>query len=276
MFFLTANHDDYPKILNAIRKAASPANRAPLAQASVLAAYEEPYRDYQALQLQLNRRFADNWALYSNVTFSEAGGYSHGDVFNNTNDTYGENLEQVLQPADITDLPGAAGQPHRYRWTASRRLTPFLGQPLSTINRDGKANFDRPIIFKSTGWKVFPIAQKQSFTLGGHVTWQSGTNWERTGGPRRLNPTGEPIGIGVTVPLEPEGGRHIDPHWWLNLSGAYGFPMWKNDDRRAPPRGPERDRRAGAVGVTSRGEARALRRAFQRPRRFRALFGVRF
>ena len=28
VFFLTANHDDYPKILNAIREAASPANRA--------------------------------------------------------------------------------------------------------------------------------------------------------------------------------------------------------------------------------------------------------
>ena len=40
VFFLSANHDDYPKILNAIREAASPANRAALAQASVLAGYE--------------------------------------------------------------------------------------------------------------------------------------------------------------------------------------------------------------------------------------------
>ncbi len=30
------------------------------------------------------------------------------------------------------------------------------------------------------------------------------------------------------------------------------------------------------IGITGRGEARALRRAFQRPQRFRALFGVRF
>ena len=217
--------------------------------------------------MQLNRRFRDNWALYSNVTFSEASGSSHGDVFNNTNDTYGENLEQVLRPVDITNCQ--ARQAYRtVPVDCVAALTPFLGQPLSTINREGKAGFDRPVIFKSTGWKVFPIAQKQRFTLGGHVTWQSGTNWERSEGLGGVNPTGEPIEIDVTVPLEPEGSRHIDPHWWLNLSGAYGFPVWKRMTGELRLEVQNATDQQDQIGVTSRGEARALRRAFQRPRRF--------
>jgi hypothetical protein len=275
VFFLTANHDDYPKILNAIREAASPANRAAMAQASVLAGYETPYRDYQALQLQLNRRFADNWALYSNVTFSEAGGDSHGDVFNNTNDTYGENLEQVLRAVDITNCQSAQAN-RTVPVNCAEKIGQFLGQPLSTINRDGKANFDRPIIAKATGWKAFNITEKQTFTLGGHVTWQSGTNWERTESLGGVNPTGEPTEIGVTVPLEVEGSRHIDPHYWVNLSGAYGFPMWKEMTGEFRLEVQNVTNEQDQIGITGRGEARALRRVFQRPQRFRALFGVRF
>jgi hypothetical protein len=275
VFFLTANHDDYPKILNAIREAASPANRASLAQASVLAGYESPFRDYEALQLQVNRRFADNWALYSNVTFSEAGGSSHGDVFNNTNDSYGENLEQVLRAADLTSCQN--NQANRtVPVNCAEKIGQFLGQPLSTINREGKANFDRPVIFKATGWKAFNITQKQSFTLGGHVTWQSGANWERTESLGGVNPTGEPTEIAVTVPLEPEGSRHIDPHYWVNLSGAYGFPMWKELTGEFRLEVQNVTNEQDQIGVTGRGEARALRRVFQRPQRFRALFGVRF
>ncbi|HVS63097.1 MAG TPA: TonB-dependent receptor, partial [Thermoanaerobaculia bacterium] len=103
LFHLTANHEDYPAIMNAVREAASPAIQPRLAQADALALYEEPSRDYRALQMQVNRRFSGNWALYSNVTWSEAGGSSHGDVFNNTNDSYGEQLEQVLTQDDIDD-----------------------------------------------------------------------------------------------------------------------------------------------------------------------------
>ena len=160
--------------------------------------------------------------------------------------------------------------------TAPRRSTQFLGQPLSTINRDGKANFDRPIISKTTGWKAFNITQKQTFTLGGHVTWQSGTNWERTETLGGANPTGEPTEIGVGVPLEVEGNRHIDPHYWVNLSGAYGFPMWKKMTGEFRLEVQNVTNEQDQIGVTGRGEARALRRSFQRPQRFRALFGVRF
>ena len=113
------------------------------------------------------------------MTFSEAGGSSHGTVFNNTNDSYGQDLGAVLLPAHITACQAAQATRTDPRNCADY-WTQFLGQPLSTINRDGNANFDRPIIAKTSGWKTFPITARQSFTLGGHATWQSGANWDRT------------------------------------------------------------------------------------------------
>ncbi len=275
-FFLSANHGDYPEILRAIRNNATiPAIIARMPTDAILDSYEEPYRDYEALQLQINRRFANNWALYSNVTFSEAGGSSHGTVFNNTNDSYGQDLGAVLLPAHIT-----ACQAQQATRTDPRNCadywTQFLGQPLSTINRDGKANYDRPIIAKTSGWKTFPITAKQTFTLGGHATWQSGSNWDRTETVTPTNPTGEPIGLGVAVPFEPEGSEDVTSHWWLNLSGAYSFPIWKNltgDFRLEVQNATDNQEQLSATG---RGEARTLRRGWQRPRRYRALFGIRF
>jgi len=275
-FVLSANHSDYPSILRAIRQNATlPAIIARMPTDAVLDDYEDPYRDYQALQIQVNRRYANNWALYSNVTFSEAGGSSHGTVFNNTNDSYGQDLGAVLLPAHIT-----ACENNQVNRTDPRDCaaawTRFLGQPLSTINRDGKANFDRPIIAKTSGWKTFPFTARQSFTLGGHVTWQSGANWDRTETVTPSNPTGEPVGLGVAVPLEPEGTERIASHWWMNLSGAYSFPIWKNlaGDLRVEVQNATDNQ--DQLSATSRGEARTLRRGWERPRRYRALFGVRF
>jgi hypothetical protein len=226
-FFLNANHSDLPSMLRAIRNNATlPAIIARMPTDAILDNYEEPYRDYEALQIQVNRRFANNWALYSNVTFSEAGGSSHGTVFNNTNDTYGQDLGAVLLPAHITACNAQqANRTHPVDCTAE--WTEFLGQPLSTINRDGRANFDRPVIAKTSGWKTFAITTRQSFTLGGHATWQSGANWDRTETVTPTNPTGEPVGLGLAVPFDPEGTEdRVTSHWWLNLSGAYAFPIY--------------------------------------------------
>jgi hypothetical protein len=276
-FFLSANHDDLPGILRAIRNSTTlPAVVARQPTDAILDAYEEPYRDYEALQIQVNRRFANNWALYSNVTFSEAGGSSHGTVFNNTNDSYGQDLGAVLLPAHITACNlQQINRTNPVDCTAE--WTEFLGQPLSTINRDGRANFDRPIIAKTSGWKTFPITAKQSFTLGGHATWQSGANWDRTETVTPSNPTGEPVGLGVAVPFDPEGtADRVTSHWWLNLSGAYAFPIFKKvtgDLRLEVQNATDNQEQLSATG---RGEARTLRRGWQRPRRLRVLFGVRF
>ncbi len=279
LFTLTANHEDYVDIMNAVREAASPANRSRLAQAENLALYTEPDRDYKALQLQLNRRFRNGWALYNNVTWGRAGGSSHGSVFNNTNDTYGEQLEQVMTQADI-DTCQARQANRTVPVDCVAAWTPFLGQPLSTIHRDGRADFDREIIAKSSGWKLWNMSPKQTLTLGGHLTFQSGKPWHRSEGAGGNNLTpgdGIPDSTGVGVPVEERGSREITSHWWLNLSAAYGFPLSKDRLRgeiRLEVQNATDNQRQ--VGVTGSGEVRPLRRGFQRPRRFRVLASISF
>ena len=63
------------------------------------------------------------------------------------------------------------------------------------------------------------------------MTWQSGTNWERTETLGGVNPTGEPTEIGVTVPLEVEGSRDIDPHYWVEPERRLRIPDVEEDDR---------------------------------------------
>jgi outer membrane receptor protein involved in Fe transport len=123
---------------------------------------------------------------------------------------------------------------------------------------------------------MFPITPRQSFTLGGHATWQSGANYDRTETVTPTNPTGEPLGLGIPIAFDPEGSEHVGSHWWLNLSGAYSFPIHKNvfgDFRLEVQNATDNQEQLSATG---RGEARTIRRGWQRPRRYRALFGIRF
>jgi len=281
VFTLTANTDDVANIMTAIYNAAPATARPFLAQPASSAQYVEPDRNYKALQIQLNRRFADGWGLFSNVTWSEAAGSSHGDVFNNTNDTYGENLDQVMTQTDITNCNNRqVSVPRAIPIDCTAAWTQYLGVPLSIINRDGRADFDRTIIAKSSGWKVFSITAKQSFTLGGHLTFQTGKPWERTegAGGTAINPalSGIPLGLGVSVPLEERGSREITSHWWLNLSGAYAFPLGSKVSGEVRLEIQNATDNQRQVGVESDGEVRPLRRGFQRPRRLRLLGSVKF
>ncbi len=278
IFRLTANHGDYPSILNAVREAASPSVQPRLAQADTLAQYREPDRDYKALQLQINRRFSNGWGLFNNVTWSRAGGSSHGDVFNNTNDTYGEQLEQVMTQVDIDNCQ-ARQAARNFPVDCQAAWGPFLGQPLSIINRDGRASFDREIIAKSSGWKVFDLSARQTLTIGGHFTYQSGKPWNRSEGAGGSNITigdGIPQSTGVSVALEDRGARQIGSHWWVNASAAYGFPLGGKllGELRLEVQNVTDNQ--DQVGVTSRGEVRPLRRGFQRPRRMRVLASIKF
>ncbi len=279
LWTLSANHKDYATILNAVREAASPANQSRLAQADVLANYVEPFRDYTALQMQLNRRFHNNWGLFTNLTWSEAGGSSHGDVFNNTNDSYGEQQEQVLRQVDIDNCNTA--QANRTVPVDCSQMMPFLGQALSLIHREGPADFDRTIIAKATGWKLINISARQNFTVGGSLTWQSGKPWSRSegfGGANITTGDGIPDSTAVGISVEPLNSRRMDAFYWLNLSGAYGFPLSKGNkvtgELRVEVQNALNDQ--DQVGITGRGEVRPLRRGFQRPRRLRVLAGVKF
>ena len=207
------------------------------------------------------------------------GGSSHGSVFNNTNDSYGENLEQVLLPADIVNCQ--ARQANRtVPVNCAADWTQQLGTPISLINRDGHPSFDHSVIAKATGWKIFNITNSQTFTLGGHLTWNTGSKWQRSegAGGSQIDPLtfGVPASFGSGVTIGERGGRELDSYWWLNLSGAYGFPLGDRLTGEVRLEIQIVTDQQDQVGITGTGEVQALRRGFPRPRRYRVLGSVKF
>ena len=65
--------------------------------------FEEPFKEYQALQFQINRRFANGWAVYNNLTLSKLETTGSGAWWNNTSSSYGEDLGVLLTQGMIDD-----------------------------------------------------------------------------------------------------------------------------------------------------------------------------
>ena len=85
-----------------------------------------------------------------------------------------------------------------------------------------------------------------------------------------------PIGLTVGVPIGERGAREMDAYYWLNLSGAWGFPMGNRLSGEFRLEIQNVTDEQDPIGITGGGELRVLRRGYQRPRRYRALVGVKF
>ena len=164
--------------------------------------FEEPFKEYQALQLQINRRFSNGWAVYNNLTLSKLETTGSGAWWNNTSSSYGEDFGIVLTQAmiDSCNLQQAADR-RRHRGTAFHpdglhaELTGSLGIPVSAINRAGRdglgggtgagdgfygSGVDRPYIWKTFGFKQWNFgARPQPLNVGGLFTYQDGAAWGR-------------------------------------------------------------------------------------------------
>jgi hypothetical protein len=171
------------------------------------------------------------------------------------------------------------------------KLTPFLGQPVSTINRLGPDNnTDRPVIFNSFGFKRFEFG-KQDVTVGGHLSFQTGLPWVREESlPTSFLTGGNAASDSVLVLIDPFGaeGRRTPDTYTLNMSAAWGFPLGykalrgelrvesinvTNEQELVLL---EFGRLSGRPGEAGLGDAYPTRRSFQRPRQVRANFTVRF
>ena len=282
--FLTGNYKNLPTILanlEAARQAAGIVrpDGSPLITQATIDAFQQPVNNYQGVQIQLNRRFADGWALYNNISWSETDTTGAGEWWNNTNSTYGENLEVLLTQQNVDDCQ-AQQVTRTVPVNCNALLDPFVGQSASTINRRGPNTvYDRELILNSFGFKTFTFG-KQNLTIGGHLTYQTGTPWARTEGVSAITldgNAGNNTGVGLATHVPGEFGRRTSDEYTLNLSGAYGFPLGR-DDLRA-------EFRVEVINVTDqqrqrdfsgRGEVYPVRRYFQRPRQIRANFSIRF
>ncbi|MDX1382906.1 MAG: hypothetical protein R3190_04625, partial [Thermoanaerobaculia bacterium] len=246
---------------------------------------------YRALQVQLNRRFANGYAVYNNVSWGETDTTGGGSWWNNTQTSYMENLTAILNQDHIdqcnaqqTNPDRATGRTRLYPEDCTADLSGFLGQPVSTINRRGpNLSADRSVIWNTFGFKVFRFG-KSDLTVGGHLKFQTGMPWARSESVSivDVNPFDPKPGtandtVGLLLHERGARGRRENDSYVLNLSAAYGFPMGWNDLRG--------EVRIEGVNVTDQqrvmehnglGELYPARRMFQRPRQLRASFTIGF
>jgi len=249
--------------------------------------FEDPYKKYTAAQIQINKRFANGWALYNNLTLAKLETTGSGAWWNNTSSSYGEDLGEVLTQASI-DSCQAMQATRTYPVDCQAILGPYLGTPLSTINRAGRdglgggigagdgaygSGVDRPFIWKTFGFKQWNVG-KQMFSLGGLLTIQDGIAWGR--GELVDAPSPNDALHDVWIPLESNGTRRLGSFYDLNLTGAWGFPLggtvrgeWRVEATNVTD---EQEQ----INVNIYGEPQRVRRDFQRPRQIRTLVTISF
>jgi len=122
----------------------NPVTGAPLAES---ANFPEPTREYQALELTLNKRFSNNWQLFASAVYSENKG-NYGGLFRQDNGQLDPNITSLYDLPDL--LKGA----------------------------DGLLPNDREYQFKAYGSYVWPI----KLTTGFYFQWLNGTPISKLGG----------------------------------------------------------------------------------------------
>jgi hypothetical protein len=266
---------------------------------SVIDAFEEPFKEYTALQLQINRRFANGWAVYNNLTISKLETTGSGAWWNNTSSSYGEDLGILLTGGRFEN--GVITEPGMIASCQAEQATRFvpvdcfallggdIGKPVGTINRAGRdglgggtgagdgfygSGVDRPYIWKTFGFKQWNFG-RQSLNLGGLLTIQDGAAWgrgEQVDAPSADNPIGT-----VFIPLEPNGDRRLPSFYDLNLTLAWGFPIYQERVKgNLRIEGTNVTNQQDQINTNLYGEVLPVRREFQRPSTYRAMFGVSF
>jgi hypothetical protein len=256
-------------------------------QDSVIDAFDGPFKEYTAVQVQLNRRFANGWAVYNNLTIGKLETTGAGAWWNNTDSTYGEDLGTVLNEGMIADCQ-AEQSTRSIPMDCHATLDGFLGQPVSTINRDGRdglgagtgpaenfgAGVDRPYIWKTFGFKEFSFGN-HTVDIGGLLTVQDGVPWGRGESVGAATP--DDPGATVFLPLEKNGERRLDGFYDLNLTVAWGFPIHADRLRgNLRVEGTNVTNEQEQINVNNFGEAVRVRGDFQQPTTYRAMFSVSF
>ncbi len=289
--FITGNYHDLATIVTNAADAREARGIARNLNDEALAGADPAKNGYRGLQIQLNRRFADGWSLYNNVSWSETDTTGAGAWWNNTNSTYLESLSAVLTQDHIDQCNAGQAVPDRrtgrtelYPMDCNQALAEWLGSPVSMINRRGLNQvYDRTWIFNSFGFKTWRLGG-HGLTLGGHLTFQTGTPWVRSEGVSivQIDPDNPKPGTpndGVSFNLHAPGtqGRFTSDEYTLNLNGAWEFPMGYRDVR-----GELRIEVLNATNQQRRrnwdgsGQVYPVRRFFQRPRQVRASLRLRF
>jgi hypothetical protein len=219
---------------------------------TVVQNFDEGEREYQGLQLELNRSFADGWVLRTNYTLSRA----EGNVF-------GNNLNTV----DDDDFLEAIAA-----------VNPASGLPYTAEFREGRSPYDREHIVNVAGARNWEVG-KHTFTLGGLFWYRTGEPWG-TRVPFMITSAIHPGlqgSIQTTRFLEDRDAEELPSTMTLNLNGGWTFPL---------VRSLEGSLRVEVANVTDEQEVIAInaatgtviqtRSSFQNPRELRLVAGLKF
>ena len=242
---------------------------------TALAGFDDAKREYQALHIELNRRWKNGWTWLNNVVFAQSEGNTFGTSFNNTVNEFGSELHVLVQPADIEECIRLNNEVRSVPGDCSS-LESVLGLPVTTANRFGDAERERPVVFKSLGYKTWELG-RHAFTFGGQFQYQDGVGWHiQQGSIGGELPSGDDADT-ATLLVESYGTRRISGYSFLNLSAAWGFPLFGENDGELRLEVTNVTDGQDQVGVSNTpGRPQQSKRAWAQPRKVRLLATFRF
>ena len=197
----------------------------------------------KGLQLELNRRFSNNWVVRANYTLGRSEG----------------NISWVIE--DLGEARSIVDEE--------------TGIPVSLLNRWGPLGQDRTHIFNIAGAKTWQLG-KHSFDVGGMFWYRSGRPWNLQETVLLVHPVSG-LPIQTTKYLEPRGSHNLPDTFNLNLTGTWSFPLGSllEGSLRVEVANVTDEQEQVDVNQNT-GEPVEVRKSWQRPREIRFVAGVRF
>jgi len=210
---------------------------------TLVSSVPEAKREYKGLQLELNRRFSNNWVVRANYTL----GRSEGNI--------SWVVETLGEARSIVDEE--------------------TGIPVTLLNRWGPLPQDRTHIFNAVGAKSWRVG-KHSFDLGAIFSYRSGAPWQLQETVNLVHPVSG-LAIQTSKFVEPRGSHRLPDTYNLNLTGTWSFPLGSVLDGSLRVEVANVTDQQEQVDVNNNtGEVTPVRRSWQRPREFRVVVGLRF
>jgi hypothetical protein len=212
--------------------------------------WDDGFREYEGVQLELNRAFRDNWTIRTNLTLGDTKGNNFG---NGEVSVFVEDLFEGLGGIDV-----ATGR-----------------TDATIVNREGVGNTGRSRILNVVGLKQFLIGS-HTLGLGGYLGYRSGERW----GLRVPVTLRHPVSlqtINSTTYIQPRDAEQLEDTHTLNLSGHWLFPIAAQFKGRVGVEAVNVTNEQEVTGINvATGERDAGKVAFQAPREYRFQIGVTF
>ncbi|HUE96187.1 MAG TPA: hypothetical protein VMN39_05985, partial [Longimicrobiaceae bacterium] len=213
--------------------------------------WDEGFRDYSGLRLELNRAFRGGWTLRTNYTLGENEGNNFG--ANDNVSTHDDDLFEGLGGVEVG--------------TGATDAT--------SVFRDGRGFLDRTHNLNIVGLKQFS-AGAHVFALGGYFLFRSGEPW----GLRESTVVAHPVSgqtITTTSYREPRDAQQLEDTFSLNLTGSWNFPIGGRLQGRVAIEVANLTDEQELIGINrANGLPIPGTAAFQAPREFRGQVGVQF